>query len=262
MVADLVGRVVLSTVSVFVHLSVLAGYWWGGLWQRYPASSWSYPYTGVILFMMMLSAIAPFIGSAKVRMGLLGTRLLAAAAVAMPSASHPGSFGLIYALLAFEGFLYLGRSLALILGMFLIAFPFCLIRLRLPLWSNPVEPVDVEALMIAWAQTALSGAVGYHLARELRMRARDRESLDTLRASNRYLAETNMKLQNLAAQAELETMAKERTRVAREIHDTLAYTLTNLLSLLDVYRERLQANGQVVPEEVIPFTTHSSMPED
>ena len=70
-----------------------------------------------------------------------------------------------------------------------------------------------------------------------------------------YLANTNMNLQDLAARAELATMTKERTRVAREIHDTIAYTLTNLISLLDAYREKLQAAGEIIPEELAQART-------
>lgn len=239
----------MSIVSVMVHLTVLAGYWWGDTWRRFPLS-WSYSYTYVILLMMISAAIAPFINSARIRGCLLGVRLAAMITVAMPFASRPGSFGLIYALLTFEGFLYFGDRLALVLGVLLVVFLILLARLHLPLWFNPVEPVDVDALMTAWAQCLLSGAVGYCLVREERMRARDLDALEDLRSANTYLAETNINLQNLAAQAEHDTMAKERTRVAREIHDTIAYTLTNLLSLLDVHRERLQVNEQIVPEEV------------
>lgn len=55
------------------------------------------------------------------------------------------------------------------------------------------------------------------------------------------LAQTNMKLQEYAISAEQEAMLNERKRVAREVHDTLAYTLTNLVMMLeaavDLYRK-------------------------
>jgi len=47
------------------------------------------------------------------------------------------------------------------------------------------------------------------------------------------LAEANMKLQDYAALAEQGATASERKRMAREIHDTLAYTLTNLIIMLE-----------------------------
>lgn len=47
------------------------------------------------------------------------------------------------------------------------------------------------------------------------------------------MAQTNMKLQEYAITAEQEAMLNERKRVAREIHDTLAYTLTNILMMME-----------------------------
>lgn len=47
------------------------------------------------------------------------------------------------------------------------------------------------------------------------------------------LAQTNMKLQEYAISAEQEAMLNERKRVAREVHDTLAYTLTNLVMMME-----------------------------
>ena len=47
------------------------------------------------------------------------------------------------------------------------------------------------------------------------------------------LARTNMKLQEYAISAEQEALSNERRRLAREIHDTLAYTLTNLIMMME-----------------------------
>jgi signal transduction histidine kinase len=47
------------------------------------------------------------------------------------------------------------------------------------------------------------------------------------------LTDTNLKLQEYAAIVERETIQNERKRMAREMHDTLAYTLTNLVMMID-----------------------------
>ncbi|MGE5605134.1 MAG: sensor histidine kinase, partial [Bacteroidota bacterium] len=46
------------------------------------------------------------------------------------------------------------------------------------------------------------------------------------------------------------TMMRERSRIAREIHDSLIYTLTNLLALLNAYREKLNAVNKIIPDEL------------
>ena len=47
------------------------------------------------------------------------------------------------------------------------------------------------------------------------------------------LGQVNLQLQEYAATVEQETLLNERKRLAREIHDTLAYTLTNLTMMLE-----------------------------
>ena len=47
------------------------------------------------------------------------------------------------------------------------------------------------------------------------------------------LAQTNLKLQEYAVLSEQEAKLNERKRLAREVHDTLAYTLTNLIMMME-----------------------------
>lgn len=51
--------------------------------------------------------------------------------------------------------------------------------------------------------------------------------------STLQLAQANLQLQEYAVMAEQEAIANERKRLASEIHDTLAYTLTNLVMMLE-----------------------------
>lgn len=248
------GRFLLLILSVFIHLVVLAGYWWGGLWRRFP-DSWSYSYTTGILLMMVLSISMPFIASTSTRFCLLMTRFFIGTILAVPSASRPDSHGLMYFLFSFEGFVYLQSWSRLLPGLFSLGVSAWLAHLRMPLWGRPADPVDMMALGLAWADCLLGGILGFHLAHLLRVHDQESRLIKELRTTNMYLANMNMNLQDLAAQAELATMVRERTRVAREIHDTIAYTLTNLVSLLDAHRERLQARGEMIPEEVVQART-------
>lgn len=250
MINDVTGKVILISVTVFIHLGILAVYWWEGKWDYYPLS-WSYPYTIVVILMMCISSLMPFIRRSGIHMRLLAFRLVMAAVLAVPSSSDILGFGFIFALLIFEGFLYLPNVLALISAILCVSINILLAKLHISLWFKPVGAVDVGSLMVTFALYALCGAAGYYLAREQRLRAQAIKMLKELQDSNENLANININLQNLAADEKNKTLTMERSRMAREIHDTVAYTLTNLLSLLDAYREKLQANGQEVPEHIV-----------
>lgn len=90
----------------------------------------------------------------------------------------------------------------------------------------------------------------HFLVKEQRQRLKEKHLLEELQISNRYLAEANIGLQNVAVQAELASIFRERTRIAREIHDSLAYTFTNLIALLNAYLVQRQAKGRKIPTEV------------
>lgn len=61
------------------------------------------------------------------------------------------------------------------------------------------------------------------------------------------LAETNIQLQEYAAIAEEQSVTQERKRISREFHDTIGYTLTNLVMMLEAAQDLYQEN----PEELM-----------
>jgi signal transduction histidine kinase len=250
MINDITGKVVLASVNILIHLGILAVYHWEGKWEYYPLS-WSYPYTIFILIMMCLSTAMPFINRPGIRIRLLAFRMLITAILAVPSSNDILSFGFIFALIIFEGFLYLPRIVALMSALLCIMFNIVLANLHISLWFKPSEALDAGSLMVTFGLYALCGGTGYYLAREQSLRAEGLKTLKELRESNASLASINISLQHVAASEKNITLTTERNRIAREIHDTVAYTLTNLLSLLDAYRERLQADAQEVPENII-----------
>lgn len=64
------------------------------------------------------------------------------------------------------------------------------------------------------------------------------------------LAQTNMKLQEYAISAEQEAMMNERKRVAREVHDTLAYTLTNLVMMMEAAVDLISKKSPNITEHL------------
>jgi signal transduction histidine kinase len=64
------------------------------------------------------------------------------------------------------------------------------------------------------------------------------------------LVQTNMKLQEYAISAEQEAMLNERKRVAREVHDTLAYTLTNLVMMMEAAVDLISKKSPKITEHL------------
>jgi signal transduction histidine kinase len=241
----------LSVISFLIHSLVLYDYWYGHFFALFP-SYWSLQYTIAVLILTVLAIGLPFCKPLNLQRGLILIRMGLTLALTAPFIAKPGQFGLLYAILIFEGFFYFSIKTALSLSCVYMMIAGFLVHARLPLWSFTASRVNVD--LFAFVPTSiwclLSGIVGCLLAQEQRLQVTDQERLETLQNANLSLAEANMGLQDMAAQAELATMFKERTRIAREIHDSLAYTLTNLTALLNAYSSRFRTKGFEIPDEI------------
>ncbi len=243
---ELYRKAIYTLVTIYVHLAILHDYWNGNLSQIYP-SDWSKQFSIAVVLLLVLAVIMPYLRLYLQRTFFFG-RLLLILAVSFPMVEYPGNFGLCYMLLAYEGFFYFSKATAIGLAVFYILFLVYLYLAPVLLWGYyaPKKALKWLALVTITPTCLLGALVGELLAREQRQRQLEKLRLEDLNAANRYLAEANIKLQDTAAQAELSSMFRERTRIAREIHDSIAYTLTNLIALLNAYRAEVQEAGQAV----------------
>jgi signal transduction histidine kinase len=65
------------------------------------------------------------------------------------------------------------------------------------------------------------------------------------------LAQANLQLQEYAVMAEQQAELSERKRLAREIHDTLAYTLTNLIMMLEAALDLTKGDRKTLIEHLV-----------
>lgn len=249
MTNDWTGKIILSLVGAFIHLQIVAVYWYGGKSASFPLT-WSYPYTLLMLIMALMAIIMPFLRNSKNSKRLLFIRFVFTAILTVPSNGDPLSFGFIFSLLMFEGFLYFSTAPASLLCLACIAYTIFLVHTPLYLWFIPPEQPELTSLLLTFALYAICGMIGFYLRREIRLRHKELKIISELLESNVNLASININLQNLAVDERNNTLTQERNRIAREIHDTVAYTLTNLLSLLNAYREQMIADSQEVPENI------------
>ncbi len=85
--------------------------------------------------------------------------------------------------------------------------------------------------------------------------ASGRQAEGQLKEATLRLAQTNMELQEYAAVSEQRAVEGERKRLARDVHDTLAYTLTNLIMMME-------AAGDMAPTSAAALREHLQRARD
>lgn len=84
-------------------------------------------------------------------------------------------------------------------------------------------------------------AVSFLARSQIQLRAEVQQANEELHRSHRELEQAHRRLQAYAEQAEELAAMRERNRLAQEIHDTLAHTLTGLIMQLEVAASLLEA---------------------
>jgi signal transduction histidine kinase len=86
----------------------------------------------------------------------------------------------------------------------------------------------------------------------LQMLATERENLNVqLRTAGARLVETNIKLLDQIAKGEEQTRRLERDRISRELHDTIGYTLMNIIAVLKASVELSKKDGEKTREFLV-----------
>lgn len=251
MIINMYGRIVFAIIQFFVHLMVIYYYEQGILSRLFP-DRWSEQFEIAVWLLLGLSLVMLFIHYKNVQKGLFFVRMFFLMAISLPFTGNPGHFGLLYALQALECFLYFTNEIALGICGFYILFIFWLANQQVVLWDfyMPKQSAKMFAFFILSLHCLFGGAIGQFMAREQRLRSSEKQLFNELQISNRCLAEANIGLQNVAVQAELVSVFKERTRFAREIHDSIAYTFTNLIALLNSYLVQERIRGRSNSSEI------------
>jgi len=157
-------------------------------------------------------------------------RLVLFMAATYPLAASSSVRTVLLSALVFEAAIYLpvatGMSLA---G---IAILFSLFWSLSPQSGAGSVQVSFERALATLFYPMLVTALGALLTR-LQKLASERENLNVqLRTAGSRLVETNIKLLDQIAKGEEQTRRLERDRISRELHDTIGYTLMNIIAVL------------------------------
>ncbi len=99
-------------------------------------------------------------------------------------------------------------------------------------WNELLSPGSAEVFYILVLSAAGAGLIGAVFVRSLKERNRLKAEIARLEEAVLHLASTNNAWQTYATYIEETSKDEERHRIAREIHDIVGYSMTNLLMLV------------------------------
>jgi signal transduction histidine kinase len=244
-----VERMLLAGIGVLVNLLCLL-FASRVLSPGYPLQ-WADQLRGAIAALIALGLAQAVIREGKLRFLFLIFRLILVVAIALPLARSPSFLSAMAALLVLDAFVDFGQAAAFLCAA--VVAGICAFAILTPvyLWGSPPPPVDPGQVGLGAIILIIATAVGGLFTRDrARLIARDR-LIGELHETNLRLASANIRFQDVATDIELQTADRERSRIAREIHDSLAFTLTNVLALLNTNRERANSEGGRIPDELV-----------
>ena len=133
--------------------------------------------------------------------------------------------------LVFEAVIYLGGKFGIGVAALPMLFSF-LLSISIRNGWRGLTDVSFEKMLLAFFYPLLITAVAFILA-HLQQLASERETLvGQLRKASASLVETNIKLLDQIVKGEEQARSLERDRISRELHDTIGYTLMNIIAVL------------------------------
>ncbi|MCJ7622081.1 MAG: histidine kinase, partial [Anaerolineaceae bacterium] len=136
----------------------------------------------------------------------------------------------------FQPFIYLFVPLVLIAWQYdfrqvvMFSIGTTLLDTVLILTMQEIELLTVARAGLVFVRTVTFLFVGYRVTRLMKVQRAQRQQLAE---TNREISRANIKLVQYAATIEQFSISRERNRLARELHDTLAHTLSGLAVQLD-----------------------------
>lgn len=196
-------------------------------------SDWMNSFIGLLIISLLIAFLLQFCNNRRIIKYLLAARGVIVLLTGQISGDYFGVELTLLAIAIVEAGIYTSYQFGLVYGATLIFWGFIL---QTPTtFFGMVPPYYFswhERLVFIILLLLITGVVGL-------LRFHRENQIPTIELNRRLqeatweMAQTNMKLQEYAITAEQEAMLNERKRVAREIHDTLAYTLTNILMMME-----------------------------
>ena len=220
---------IVSLVSVLFHLLAIGQFL---VLATTIQNNWSGQVFIILLITGGLSLAGAFVKTVAHKLSLLIIRgILILPTIVVLSATVSIEITLLFPLLAELTFLlpsYLSIIIPIFAASIAVLVRLCVSIRRIGLHSSEIDSLFILSVSLV-SLVVMCNVVKYQLIRHFMIKKR----LVSLEVSNADLARSNINLQNFATQAEYKGILEERKRMARDIHDSLASTLTTLVMLIE-----------------------------
>ncbi len=133
--------------------------------------------------------------------------------------------------LVFECMIYFTLPLGLAVSIAVIAASL-LLRSSGPSWEQPAGSISLDNLLFMGFYPLVVMVLGATLKVAQRLAGERKRLVEQLRRASRNLVETNIALQEHVMRGEERATLLERERISRELHDTIGYTLMNIIATM------------------------------
>lgn len=194
-------------------------------------------WNGQLLFLLiislMITVLLVFCHQAATKWCLFLTRGLILILITLPSGENVEVLLTLMIPQILEVGLYLNQLAGLVYNVVLTVIVIGLKKIPISAWGRIRSEPSLSELLFFAVYAVFMIIIGAYVNYQENNRISSLELNRRLNEATLKLVGANLQLQDYAVIAEKEAIDNERKRVAREIHDTLAYTLANLTMMLD-----------------------------
>jgi signal transduction histidine kinase len=225
-------KIIVLFLSITAHVITFLQFKVHSVSEIMPAN-WINSFTGLLIISLLITFVLPFFENRSVKKYLFMARGMIGLLAGQISGDYFGVELTLLAIVIIEAGVYtsyqfgLTFGVVLNLGGFMLQTPTTFFGMVPPYYISWHERLGFIILLLLI--TGVTVLLRFHRENQIPATELNRR----LQEATWEMAQTNMKLQEYAITAEQEAMLNERKRMAREIHDTLAYTLTNILMMME-----------------------------
>ncbi|MEW5816287.1 MAG: sensor histidine kinase [Spirochaetota bacterium] len=193
---------------------------------------WLIESCAIIVFSFFLSLILLLIHKEYKKYLILWFKLVLLIIFGLPLNEYPIIEVSLLFCLIFEISIYLDLIPSLIFSTFAAAITFYLQK-PITAWDIDIPGPDLYNQLVFALFSVIAVGVCNLFCYFRHKFEKNNEIQEKFEEASYQLIKANLQLQEYATYSEYEAMINERKRLAREIHDTLAYTLTNLVMMME-----------------------------